>query len=471
MASGRNGSMSGISTRRTACDKCRFSKARCLRERPDQTRCDRCSRTNSDCVTSPIFRLRSWQPPTADGDLADVFDSSPQPNKRRRQSNPGEGIARSDWQRHSMASLSTPTLSACGPSLYEARVDEPMDTTFGNVDNILDMNLSEQFFATMHMLSVPPLTDGCTASPYIRSSEVVGGGDGDNTGMIPANTEQTPMQRLSKLDHENITLRARLGEGPQKPTMKELILAGHMSSSVVHQILNKTTEFIRVLELLADPGLPLLDASLASAGNISRHISQDRRPSSGSSPFSLDDDSFAGSPANHIDSTDPSSSACNQSTHADLDTPSLLLVLITYMNLVQLYLIAFVHINRGLKELSQSDNPHLGPISGLAFSSFPMQSGNLQTMILIQIVINLFEKTDDLLDLPEKFRMSRRRRGAKQGLLSQAPGFSELARSLLEREENTNADKERTEDGKGGIRALRKHIAEMKQLMRENIAP
>lgn len=63
MSNGRQ-RVSGVSSRRSACDRCRFSKARCLRKVPSQTRCDRCVRTNNlDCVTSPIFRLRSWQPP------------------------------------------------------------------------------------------------------------------------------------------------------------------------------------------------------------------------------------------------------------------------------------------------------------------------------------------------------------------------------------------------------------------------
>jgi hypothetical protein len=49
----------GISPRRSACDRCRGQKLRCLRDR-DERRCRRCVRADSKCVTSSIFRMRNY---------------------------------------------------------------------------------------------------------------------------------------------------------------------------------------------------------------------------------------------------------------------------------------------------------------------------------------------------------------------------------------------------------------------------
>lgn len=60
--------------------------------------------------------------------------------------------------------------------------------------------------------------------------------------------------------------------------------------------------------------------------------------------------------------------------------------------------------------------------------------------------------------------MSRRRR-EQEGLLSTAD-FLDLTSLILRKE-----DQGGHEDGKGGIKALRRHLAGAKQLLRECIAP
>jgi hypothetical protein len=54
--------VAGISSRRSACDRCRAQKLRCLRARPAQPRCDRCERAGAGCATSPVFRMRRYTP-------------------------------------------------------------------------------------------------------------------------------------------------------------------------------------------------------------------------------------------------------------------------------------------------------------------------------------------------------------------------------------------------------------------------
>src|SRR5215469_7796561 len=51
----------GVSLRRSACDRCRGQKLRCLREGIDPGgRCDRCAKADARCITSPIYRMRNY---------------------------------------------------------------------------------------------------------------------------------------------------------------------------------------------------------------------------------------------------------------------------------------------------------------------------------------------------------------------------------------------------------------------------
>ncbi|KAK8074002.1 hypothetical protein PG994_004901 [Apiospora phragmitis] len=51
----------GVSSRRSACDRCRGQKLRCLRKGGDPPgRCDRCAKADTSCTTSPIYRMRNY---------------------------------------------------------------------------------------------------------------------------------------------------------------------------------------------------------------------------------------------------------------------------------------------------------------------------------------------------------------------------------------------------------------------------
>ena len=74
----------GVSSRRSACDRCRGQKLRCLREDavPDG-RCDRCAKADAQCITSPIYHMRNIFAQDQD-DLSAAALAS-RNSKRRRQ--------------------------------------------------------------------------------------------------------------------------------------------------------------------------------------------------------------------------------------------------------------------------------------------------------------------------------------------------------------------------------------------------
>lgn len=76
----------------------------------------------------------------------------------------------------------------------------------------------------------------------------------------------------------------------------------------------------------------------------------------------------------------------------------------------------------------------------------------------------MLERVESLLGLPAEFRINHREDDGN-GLLKNQ-GLVEIAATMLSKEELRCS-----ENGKGGIKALRSYIRKSKQLLRENIAP
>ena len=84
--------------------------------------------------------------------------------------------------------------------------------------------------------------------------------------------------------------------------------------------------------------------------------------------------------------------------------------------------------------------------------------------MIIQLVTSMFEKIETVIGLPREFRIGTRENG-QDGLLRDKSllGF---AKSMIQKEDSGNA-----EEGKGGIKSLRKNMKRAKRLLRDRIAP
>lgn len=98
-------------------------------------------------------------------------------------------------------------------------------------------------------------------------------------------------------------------------------------------------------------------------------------------------------------------------------------------------------------------------------TNFPTESGNLQATMFIQVVINLFEKMENLLGIPQEFRIGRR--GNNHGGLLCEPEFFRILKAVLSKEELIC----KPDLGKGGVNALRKYIEQTRQILRDSIEP
>ncbi|KAG8161615.1 hypothetical protein KVR01_008602 [Diaporthe batatas] len=509
----QSAAVAGISSRRTACDKCRFAKARCLRaQQPDQSRCDRCSRTDSPCFTSPIFRLRSWQPPAAStvdqvGLIADSPDQRGQPRKRQRRhaekrspqassaTTPSESNGTLDEQLRDEYAAHNPTGAANNLATdrncnANAHPSHPLDVLYGpDLGASLDggalgsinhdfVDFSDHFFPT----GASPSTADSAASPSLQAQNTqLPWGIGEIDGSDLAHTrpgsatehrngrpaDDTPPRKLSQLHHELMATLSHVTKDCPGLTMGAIFESSTdtFHPSTMEQILNRTTEFAAILKLLAETHMPPVGGS---AADTSTQIVHNKRPSNASSISICDHDSVLGSPADTSLSAEQSPSPITiPPAHEKLDMSSLLLILAIYMRLLKLHSVVFAHLHNHLKELSESEHPHLRPLLRFSINSnfyMPSDSGNLQILILLETVTSLFERLDALLGLPKELRISRRRR-EQQGLLS-ATDFLDLTSLILRKE-----CQEGHADGKGGIKALRVHLAGCKQLLRECIAP
>jgi hypothetical protein len=405
----------GISSRRSACDKCRFSKARCQRKHRDQMRCDRCSRTHSECVTSPVFRLRSWRPPSTHDNVfsAQIREENLIMKRQQRSiqqplqhalaaSDPNLdmdidlGLLKSDQGQHlGPGEQSNPGTSCLKPSsphhapplLYGEDLEEQIDA-FDFLDDSLDMTLPEALFTPIAQPSPRPDHTPSSSSFQPSNSESTydaGGTFGQprtldesilvNNLQISTTPKQTPLQTISRLDYELVITLAHLEREPSEGLTKTLFdNNGDLSFALtMDRTLTGTTDFVNALKLLVGPQPSMSPKSLNSRGDGLKYGSQRARRNSLSS-IESEYDSSDDSDAHDIDLPHgPRTASCDQTSCQELDTPSLLSILVVYIRFLRLYLAIFQQIYEHLKELSERGSLQIQPMSVPSISNLPIR--------------------------------------------------------------------------------------------------
>lgn len=279
----------------------------------------------------------------------------------------------------------------------------------------------------------------------------------------------THAQRLSRINLDLVTLLGRIDQGSPRISLDTLMRppegSDNFSLTPIYDVLNSTRDYIEVLSTLSgknDVSAITLSPSATRPGrsgpnantNSNRRVSGVRGRSSLLSPE-----------YNHATANPPLVLATGCEPKPNLDAATLLQVLTSYIYIAQLYLIIFAHAYEDLLELSGTDEPYLCPVPGVGFSDFPLQSGNLQATMFIQVVNNLFERMESLLGIPRQFQIGIRGTDTA-GLLSEEELTGIFKMMALKEEVVRQPDR-----GKGGISALRQYIDRTKRLLRENIAP
>ncbi|KAJ8132227.1 hypothetical protein O1611_g1398 [Lasiodiplodia mahajangana] len=341
-----------LSSRRFACDRCRGQKLRCLRERQDPNRCDRCLKADTECLTTPSSTIRSYS--------TDFSTATPQKRKHPGPShvpptayaNPGPasgplrgGLARGD-----------PTNSLEWPQIWDGSLN---NIEFGaGLEDIAmpslecqPLNACAAIGAHVFAPSPPEDTQGTPShQSIVKNSSSSNDALGFSLdGVLSSHEPQTSpsgessdsyIHRLSSTNLSLISQLNRISQGPPKVTLDMLISKSDesdpSSTSPVENMLSATHEFIEVLEALSRKTTPSTTSSSSSSASTS-DISEP--------PTSLDGSGRVG-------------------------ITTLLIILSCYVQVLRLYPVLFSHIYQFLLEIAESDDPTLCPLPNMGFGTF-----------------------------------------------------------------------------------------------------
>jgi hypothetical protein len=401
----------GVSSRRSACDRCRGQKLRCLREREEDeldTRCERCKKADAQCISTPIYHMRNA---FAHGRQPD--DLEPSKKRRRRDKSPNShfSVVKSSQQEPTFT-LSTTTSNTMynhdhilndnfNPSL------NPNDFTSRDRNWTKDtvsapLNYSEASHVTLEHTSVgygllpQPLIS--SPQPYIASQLVetedwpcLDFGLVDSESQINSceastdgnNSSHSSIEELSKMN-VNLVKQLKRMELPHV-NIKTLVVPDCSESSgsmatPLEDILNSTRMYLDTLSVVAGaPRSP--QSSVSDAAKLAQRYSGYLGTSS----------SNVGAPHDILSDTS-SPSAAPSDTGAErnpLDKSVLLLILICYVHILRLHVGLFRHIAQYLQFVSESAERTVIPLPSLCgFSNFPLSMFSSPPVGFIALAIN-----------------------------------------------------------------------------------
>ncbi|KAI1449466.1 hypothetical protein F5Y02DRAFT_211617 [Annulohypoxylon stygium] len=457
--------MSGLPPRRSACDRCKGQKLRCLRD-PGQERCHRCTRANTQCQTTANLRFRNvlgddtglGSRKRARHDGHQQLDLIPSANQRVNNSLSTYFVGNSDNALSQGASSSELT-ELWDPSMYGLMSSDALDGNFSFFD-VSTNKAGRLADGSPRANSSPTFQPQPQPSPESISQSQCHLNHWDNVvpfspdGVIATQDQdvqagsaipgEVHIQRLSSINLNLARILGHVGQGSPKISLKTLISPiNDYISTPVYSITDGTRELIDILRGLS--------------GAI-------RRPKSTSSegPEAIRNETVS------ITSYDLDSPPIMPSTNGPtttLDATTLLLILTSYIHVTRLFLIVFAHTYECLREISKSDKPSLCAIPGIDFGDVPLQSGNLQATMFLEIVNNLFQRIESLIGIPQQLRVSKRGSDG-DGLLSDEE-INGTLKMMISKEELVY----QPEYGKGGAKALRTFLEMTGQILREKISP
>lgn len=287
--------------------------------------------------------------------------------------------------------------------------------------------------------STPALTETLGTPPTTDTCEVV--------RLPDQRIASDYMQQLSYVNLNLDKLLRRIDTASSPTTLNNLVFPHPddypKKTITVGDTLSLSTKFLDILNFLQPPR-PL--ASFALDGSfIPTNSESDSRsaleqmgtstgsPSNVASNISASCDKSTASARSHnsthssgASSATPARQPAPPVTSVYLGTPGILLILSCYQQFIRMYSIIFsiaydtfaVHTLPGFP-------PSLRALPGIRYSDFPVDSGNMQAMLLIQITLHLVGHMEKVLGLPREFRVQEVG-GEYDGILSSEAGLQLL---------------------------------------------
>lgn len=366
----------GISSRRSACDRCRFSKARCQRKQRNQARCDRCYRNHTECVTSPVFRLKAWQPPLVDLNVSEEHVADGLDNCRQSLLAEQQNISQCEsvmdvealdsgvYSHVPGGNVSPRGIGYFTPSSLSSHINHPFGhdpddelSSYEFANSSLIIGPNDALFGSMtsaalqsdSTASLAPWTPSNSASTcesygradQVRSSQLI------HKGSIHTDTEEipTPLQAISKLDHEFISSLFQLETKLSQDSARILFEASETLDfpQVMERMLCGTSKFVETLRLLTEP--------LSGEFRANPQASMPEHNSKGATMRQTSISSDVSDQGNYSDEHDDNLAATGRTSHG-LHMSSLLGIVVAYTRLVQVHTTIIAQLHACLALLS-----------------------------------------------------------------------------------------------------------------------
>lgn len=369
------------SSRRFACDRCRGQKLRCLRERSDQERCDRCLRADAECLTTPTLLMQSRS--------GDDLGSITRKRQRRHNSPPkkrtpsvtyhsevgynlssvGVGLSASPAVQSSALPALTEFSQTWDSAAYDAGLGDGLEgiQLSSNTQKHPSFDPIEithpEGLSLMHLSDIPS-TSGSGGTLSHHSADRIGRAtmsvalsdfihtqnQNQNQDALPSDTTFAEIfaHRLSTTNIKLLTQLGRLEFGSPGVNLDVFITRSDESdpstTTPIDDILSGTREFISVLEDLSQNSRSSTTSSFA-----------------GDAPYGLET------------SVENARSSLSSGHNPAFNVTTQLLILSCYVHMLRLYVILFAHIHEFLEEIANSDDPTLCAIPDLGFGNFPLR--------------------------------------------------------------------------------------------------
>ncbi|KAI1095103.1 hypothetical protein F5B19DRAFT_441935 [Rostrohypoxylon terebratum] len=470
--------MSGLPPRRSACDRCKGQKLRCLRD-SGQERCHRCTRANTQCQTTATLRFRNvlgddtglGSRKRARHDGHQQLDLISNANQRVDNSFSTQLVGNYD---HAL-SFSPELRELRDPLMYGLMSSDALDggfpffdTSTNNAGRLADNGLRANSSPTFQPQPSPESISQsqCHANHWDKvvpfSPDGVIATQDQDTQAGSAIPGEVHIQRLSSINLSLARILGQVGQGSPKISLRTLILPiNDYISTPIYSITDGTRELIDILRGISGAirrptAASSSEKTLSSQGSeLSGHGQVSTASGDVFENHALSGQTLANPPSTNASTHEPTTA---------LDATTLLLILTSYIHVTRLYLIVFAHTYEFLREISKSDNPSLCAIPGVDFGDVPLQSGNLQATMFLEIVNNLFQRIESLIGIPQQLRVSKCG-SACDGLLSDEE-INGTLKMMISKEELVY----QPQYGKGGAKALRMFLDMTGQLLREKIA-
>ncbi|KAI0180762.1 hypothetical protein GGR52DRAFT_4444 [Hypoxylon sp. FL1284] len=393
------------SLRRTACDRCRHSKLRCLRDK-NHEKCDRCLRLELRCEVAPAKppgrprKVVSSPPPAPSGELLDHVDiASPQlgdvdfdpPEPTRGEPMPGE--LRSGMDDNQQVG----TIFGQKPMPSHSHVNGWTLTSAAQSPS--GMRAPDWYETSAFDAGLPPMRDPLEVHSLFT-------------------TKLDRHECIKELSQLNVDLH------DQCQNLRELIDSGKIrfSTFIDHQP-PPAGDGVSIAEKL----LIMSQRFQQAVTNLGWVVKNEPNPPYRSAT-AVDEYSETNPALRGIDPTTPAGEAgCSGpiAQHDLLDTPFAFLLISCYVQMISLWETMFVHVHRRITGADMWPLTFSDPGKGIQMGQFYIFSGRLQSMFFCQAVLYFIDNIDRGLSiLPEQ-----RAQGAS-GLLSHPHYFNLLQKEL-----------------------------------------